>query len=842
MSRGARPPRLAAWLLRRALPAAHREDLAHELEVRFGELAEREGEGPARRWYGRQVAAAWRPDVYFAWPGSAGWGADLRHGLRRWRRQPAHVAACVLVLALGAGGAAAVQAIFAWLTGSPVRVPAVEEVHTVIAADSAAGEVSSFDRAETYAFAEALGELESGRQAITAATVRRAGVTTHERIGLVDEDWFRLMRIRPAVGRLPASPDEVLLANAYWRGQLGGDVAVIGETIHVDREPYVVVGVAPADFQPPALPLLWRRVPDVAAASDARATLLVRLTDEAARLRARTRIQAVLETIDGQAGRAVRRADLRGVGVSGASEGERSSIARAGQLLMGLALLLLIGGIANAANLIGGDAARRHGELSVRAALGASRGRLTRQLLNEGALLGIATTAASVGVARLLLWGVPRWLPLQPGTRLDIELPTGAILVATGLSITAALLASAVPVRAALRDTSLLRSRSGAPVRTGRSRDALAAMQVAQAVVLIALAAGFARSMTLLRALPSGYAPDGTAVFQLTAPTTLFDTTRVREIQERTLAAVGERPEIRSASLITPVPIIGWTPREVRIGPASAAIPASELRTSANFFAAAGVRIVRGEAFRDGDRDVVVVTETLARSLHPDGDVVGRTIEAGEGVVLRIAGVTEVGTWGGSEPAAMMFRALRPGESRSVAVLVRHDVDWRGGSADLAATVRSVDPELTVTVLGSLHDLHDRAHLLTRGIGALAALFATLALLVSAIGLHANLAHRVATRTREIGIRIALGASHAGAVGEFTRSGMRVALVGLVAGLLIAAAATRLIQAMIFGVRPLDPVVLGSTAGILGIVALAATLLPARRIAAIDPARTVTAE
>jgi hypothetical protein len=439
---------------------------------------------------------------------------------------------------------------------------------------------------------------------------------------------------------------------------------------------------------------------------------------------------------------------------------------------------------------------------------------------------------------------VPGWLPPgATGSLLEIGLPLRAISVAIGLAMAGAIAASVVPGWAAARGAGWLRARSG-PAGAGRSttrtRDVLAAVQVAQAVVLIATAVVFARSMASIRALSPGYEPDRTAVVSLTMPRATFDSTRLVEVQRRALATLATQPGVQAVSWVTPLPLLGWVPRDVRIAGDGTTTAARELRAGAAFFEAAGTRIIRGAAYRDGETGTAVVTETLARALREDGDVVGRTLDLGRDITVRITGVAEAGTWGGITPAPMLFRSLQPGEARGAALLLRLERPGPDATAGLLAALQTVDADLPATAMGSMDDLLDRAHLLSRGLGALAGLFAVLALAVGALGLHANLAHRIAVRTREIGIRLALGASPGRIVGEFTRAGFRVVAAGLAAGLLLAVAATRLLSALVFGVHPLDPWVLGASTLTLTVVAAAATLLPARLAARIDPALTLS--
>jgi predicted permease len=713
----------------------------------------------------------------------------------------------------------------------------------------------------------------AGLDAFLEGTYALAGEQEPERVGgaLVTAGLFRLLGVRPLLGRglmdgdeRPGTAPVVLVGHGLWVRRFGGDTTILGRSVRVNGVPRTVIGVMPPGFRFPEFAGLWLPMaPAVQGmpASDRSLGVVGRLAPGVTPASANAEMAGIAERLAAQdsasyAGWTARVGSLRSdLTEDGSGQGFLLALAAAG-------FVLLIA-CANLANLFLARATSRVRELAVRVALGASRARVASHLLAESVLLGLAGGVVGLAVS---LWGVQAVIRLI-GSELPFWLVPGTdwrlLLFTFLLSLLAGVTFGLVPVMRMARTDIHEVLKTGASGATasrgeGRIRGTLAVVQIALAIVLLAGAGLLVKSFMVARRTDNlGYDPRGvlSAQFQLQSPR-YEAADQVRSMQAQLLERLRVQPMVTAAA-IEHAEFLGafsGTASRVRLEGAPVAVPLGRgprhgFAISPGYFALMGIPLRGGRNFGSGDGPgadpVAIVNQSAAAMLWPGGNPLGQQLRIDDsGPWLTVVGVVGdvVLSPLGRGSAPVLYTAAAQGLARPFKLLVR----YRGETATLATTVRAVartvDPDEPVEDVMTAEEGLARWISPLRFMVWLLAVLGGVALLLSALGIYGVMSYLVTRRTRELGIRMALGAQ-AGNLRRFVLGrGLRLAVIGLAIGLPAAFGLSRLLRRVLFTVSPADPVVFIGVAILLAGIAVLACWPPARRAARIDPIISLRSE
>jgi len=805
---------------------------------------------------------------------------DLRHAARRLRRAPGFTFVAALTLALGIGGNAAVLSALEALLLRPLPYPDAERLVLVHQTDPrqprrAVAPANFLDWRERARSFESLAAYEVlGRTLVTRESARRLDT------GIVSGSFFDVLGVRALLGRTfgPATdgPREAVLGHALWQEQFGADAAVVGRELQLDQELVRVIGVMPRGFAFPREAELWLRAIDdlpelsIAVGVDLRALRDSRYLGVVGRLRAGTPLasaHAEMDHVAAALARAYPDANSgQGARVEPLVEALRGGARPALQLLLCAAGCVLLIACANVANLLLARTAGRAQELAVRAALGADGRRLARQLVTEALLLAALGSGAGLALAwasrplMKALW--PASLPPLEGLQLS-----GSVLALSALvTLACVVLVSLVPARVAARADALAGLRASGRTRWGgpfaaRARGLIVIAEVALAVVLVSGAGLLLGTLARLRQAPLGFRAEGALTARLDFPRALSQEAPalrafVLSLQERLLTL----PGATAAAVGQALPLSGLRTS------AGLRIEGRELEpntrpdtcwrlVSPEWHDALGVPLLRGRGFGAGDSRgapaVALVNPTLARQVFGDEDPIGRRIATGldgpAGTWVTIVGVVA------DTPQESVATATRPEMYRPLAQ------DVRMAPSGLALVVRAVgDPislgpalrrevaavrsDVALSRVAPLAGLARDMVAAPRAASRVLLLFGGLALLLAALGLYGVVSCLVGEETRELGVRLALGAPPASLVRLVLSRSLALAGLGLAVGLAAALALGRWLEGLLFGISPRDPFTLAAVTLVLLLAAVAASYGPARRASRLDPARVLRAD
>ncbi len=802
----------------------------------------------------------------------AGCLADLGLGVRLVRRRPAYAVAAALTLALGIGIDTATWSVVDAVLVRPLPYPRPERLVSVMGSRPSRGlDRVSLSPADFLAFRSGARSFADLGAFVPFGTVDLTGPgdpgqpePVQLRRHLVSAGLLAALGVRPAQGRLFAPADYrpggervALLSSHLWRQRYGGDPAAVGRRVLLDGERTLVVGVLPAGFRIPGgdpdlvLPLVW---PTGAAADRASAYL-----GAVGRLRPGVSLAAARAELAVVAGRLERQfpGSNRGLGASLLPLGEAmAGPARTALLAAWAAVgLVLLIACANVANLQLVRAAERGREMAVRLALGAGRARIARQLLAESAVLAAAGGALGLPLAALALRLLPDprgvYLPGNVDVRLDAR-ALGYSLAATAFAALAAGLAPAL--RTAGRALVL---RTGEPPHRQRLQSLLVAGEIAAAAMLLAGAGLLLRGLDRLLSRDPGLSPGRVLALDVALPASRYrgaaEIARFHEELALRLARLPGATAAGAAKEVPPDEPWSFHPRVAGRELPPEASTGWEVVTP-GYFAALGTPLLRGRPFGPGDRAgsprVALVNRSAARRFLTSGDPVGRRLRF-NGDWYEVVGV--VGDqWAPSreaEPPPVVY--LAAAQSPVPAAMLRsmtHVVRAAGEPLALQGSVRrtlaALDPELPAARLGPLADRLAAAGALvqSRFNAALLSTFAALALALAAVGIYGAMSNLVMARTRELGVRMALGARRGDLLRLVLLRAAALGLAGLLLGLAGAAALSRLLVSLLYGVSERDPWTFAATAMISATAALLAALLPAHRASRLEPVAALREE
>ena len=789
--------------------------------------------------------------------------ADLRYAASMCSKHPGFAAAAMFTLALGIGATTAVSSVVYGVLLKPLAFHEPDRlVHLLHRVPDGEFRNQGPDTYLTYrenqrAF-EGIGAWDRDEVSITAP-----GEPERVEALEVTSTLLPLLRVQPFLGRLftdaddaPGSPLRVIVTHGYWQRRFGGAADIVGRPLHIDGQPADIVGVLPPSFTFPRsnaavlLPMPMEPVNDVSFDFQAAGRLNPGASIEDANADVARMIPLLhpsYEVLELQP-------HLRPL-----AEYVAGDIGNVLWILLAAVGLVLLIACANVANLFLVRAEGRHQELAMRAALGASRGRIARLLLAEsmllalgGGALGLALAHWSIGLLRTM---APPGLP-----RIDeiaIDLPV--LLFTLGIAILSGALFSLVPVLR-LRKANFTpikeggRSSSAGPGRH-RTRSALVVAEIALAVVLMIGSGLLIRTVSLMRQVHPGFTrPEEVQTFRLTVPKTLIGDD---EHFARTLDQIAQRltrvPGVESVGLSSSITMDGednTNPLYVEDVPAPSPMmtPFRRFKSVApGYFETMGNRIVAGRSITWIDihesRPVVVISETLAREYwqEPSRALGERVRGSFDGAPWReVVGVVgDERDDGLNQPAtAIVYWPLLNDtyQERTIAYAVRSSRTGAPGFVrELQQAVWSVNPNLPIASAQTLDEIRANSMDRTSFAMTMLAVAAGMALVLGIVGIYAVIAYVAAQRTREIGIRLALGAQVGDVRTMFLRHGIRLSAVGIALGVAAALALTRAMSALLFGVSPMDPLTYTAVTAVLGAVALLATWLPARRASRVDP-------
>lgn len=807
---------------------------------------------------------------------------DVRLGLRGLARRPGFAAAAVLTLALGIGAATIIFSVVNAVLLRPLPFPRPERLVQVWETepgrdDRRASPADYLDwRAESRTFAS-LASYD-----LRAGNLVGAGEPERVRYATVSANFFRTLGVMPARGRAFRDDDDavvgarpVVLGRGLWLSRFGGDPGILGRTVTLDDERLTVVGVMPAGFAFPDDAALWVRAPfDVPELKSLPADFDIRTMRDAWYFRVIGRLAPGASRADAQAEMDVIARRLReahpvtnqGAGIRLVPLHEQM-VAGARQmvlLLFGAVALVLLIACSNVANLVLAQASGRTRALAVRTALGASRGRLVRQLLAESVALALVSGVAGVALAGVGVGALGRLIPqaLLPAGQVRLDATVLAFSLAASLA-TAALFGAApalVASRISLRAWTTERGSGGGGGRVGtRVRGALVVAEVALAVILVAGAALTLQSLGRLAAVDPGFRPEGLVSAKVSLPGAGgSDRPAAARFYLDAAERVAEVPGVTGAAVALAGPVESGPGAGLRVeGRANAPGTLPNIAwqvVSPGYFEAARIRLLRGRTFDERDRGdaapVAVVNEATARRYFPGEDPLGRRINTGLdglGVWVTVVGVVADTRNEGLAQATSpeMFRPLgQPVHfgGEEMLLLARSAAAPATLAPALRRAVGAARPGVAV------YDVHagaDLVHGFTRTPRFLLLLlgaFAAVALVLGAVGIYGVAAFAVSQRRREIGVRIALGAQRRAVFGMVLRGGLRSVAVGLGLGLAGAVAATGLLRRVLYGIGALEPWTLAVVTAVAAAVAVAATAGPAARAARVDPAGVLREE
>jgi predicted permease len=801
---------------------------------------------------------------------------DLRSALRLVRRAPAFAALIVGTLAVGIGANATIFSVVnaVLLRPFPYAEPGrlVQVFQSQRDKPSLYGNVSfpNFTdwRAATHGF--------SGLFAISGGG---ANLTTNgetERVTTVPSsaNIFDVLGIKPILGRgfaptedEPGAPHVAVLSDGFWRRRFGGDPSIIGRVIDIDDAPTTVVGVMPPDFVFPAdgrMPDLWL---PLVVTGDARHVRGLRFLDVYARLapgatmnQASVEMRQIAARLESEYEDNINQSAL----VIPLREAVAGPVREPLLILLGAVVLVLVVACANVASLLLARAATRQHDVAVRLALGAGRLRLTRQFLTESVVLALAGsivgTAGAWAVLRLVGSFGARFLPIPGAVPLDGRVLGALVVVSVGSGVLFGLAPALRGASSPLRDALAGAGKATAGSARQRSRSALVIAQIALSVVLLVGAGLLLRTFLIVSHRSSGLDADGVVTARLSMSRLGADSTvavRANRIFGPLLEQLRSTPGITAAGVAMHIPLQKWGTAGSYwiIGhpkPAQGHEPSAEFRIiSPGYFETLGIPIRRGRDFTDADHttadEPIVVNETFARREFPGEDPIGRRVALDDSIALTIVGVAGDVRQAGlaSPPLAEVYfgyRSERAGWGIPSALLVRSRLSTTATVAAVRRAAAKVIPDVPLYSVSTMDEIIGSS-LGSRRLNLwLIGSFGVITLMLAAAGLYGVVAYTVAQRTREVGIRMALGARRAEIVKLMLGYGAARATLGIAAGLAIAVVATRVLTNMLIEVRADDPLTYLGVALLLATTALLASLIPARRAARIDPMEAIRAE
>ena len=798
---------------------------------------------------------------------------DARYGLRMLRKHPGFTIVAALTLALGVGANTAMFSVVEAVLLRPLPYPHAEQLvmvwenvtlpaYTNSQNTPAPGNFNDW-RQQSTAF--------TGMAAISFRAWNLTGVSEPARIDgeAVSANLFAILGVDAAFGRTfsddedrAGGPAVAVLGYGLWAEHFGADPSILGRTIHLDDVPYQVIGVMPQGFAfPDADDRLWVPIALTPTQLENHGSHFLRVV---ARRKPGVTLAQAQSELDGIAAKLSREYPRSNTGVGARVMSLREQTVGQVQtpllMLLGLVGLVLLMVCANVGNLLLARSLARERELAVRAALGAGRGRLLRQLLTESTLLALLGGALALAFAS---WGViglrllaPRSLPQATG--LSINVIVG--LFNFGIALAAGLICGIAPAwqtgRADLNDSLKGDARSSFRPSSTRARNVLVVAETALGVVVLVGAGLLLRSFWRLEQVPLGFHADRALTFRVVPPPGRFDTpqkrtTFYRQLGERLAAA----PGVQSAAGISFLPLtVSGRSSGVNIEgdppPTPGEVKFVDFRSvTPGYFATLGISLLQGRDLSWSDtpdaRPAIVISQATARAFWPGRDPLGRRLKLGPADDQSVPWLTVVGVVGNvrqldlvREPRPAIYLAASQDAGTGDIIrdwVVRASADPATVAPTVRAAVSATDPTLPIARVQTLDRIRSAATAREEFTLLLVGLFGALALVVAVTGLYGVTAFAVAQRTRELGIRIALGATRLDVIRLVLALGGRLIIAGIAIGMATSLGLSQLMRSMLFGISARDPLTFVGVAALLAALSLVACYVPARRAMRVDP-------
>lgn len=809
------------------------------------------------------------------------WRQDIAYGLRTLRRSPGFTLAAVLTIALGVGANTAIFSVVHGIVFKPLPFPEPDRLVRAWSANPGSGTrqaaVSPVDLDDWRAQRTQLADIGGWWFAEGGSGVDLTGGGEPQRLSVafVTPGFFPALGVRPALGRFPREDEMVrggddrvvVLSHGFWQRRFGADSTLVTRTVTLNGEPYRVVGIAHPGFRFPSeraeawIP--YSTIPDESIPR----IRPVRVLDVVARLKPGVTVAQAHADLNAITARLAATypedANWSEATVMLLSDAMVGPVRRGLLALLGAVGFVLVLACVNVANLLLARATVREREVALRMALGASRGRVVRQMVTESLLLaaigGAAGTAGAAAGSRLLTSLAAGQLPRTA----EVGLDSSVLLFALGATLLTGLLFGLAPaLRAAGTELQSSLREAGRGLVSGSSqrlRTGLVVAEVALAVVLVAGAGLMTRSFVQLLRVDLGFRPERLLAVNFTINTTRYTDQRYRQFYREVIDRVRTVPGLVSVGAVKHVPFrgngerIGFIPEGLAPGGSEQAPTAQLIHVSDGYFSTIGARVIAGREYDDTDGALraptpgavpvfsglptVIVNRTLAERFFAGGNAVGRTLRVGPTPLPIIGVVDDIRQVAIEEPVLPTIYVNNLMNSRVQVTLVART---RGDPLAMAPAVReaiwSLDREQTITSIFTLDQAVGEAVARPRLLTVLLGLFGSLGLVLGVVGLYGVLSYLVSSRQREIGVRIALGAPRRAVLGMVVRRGLVLAATGTVIGLGAALVLTRYLRDVLFGVAPTDPLTYALVVVAMLMAAALASALPARRAATVDPA------
>jgi putative ABC transport system permease protein len=793
--------------------------------------------------------------------------ADLRYAFRLTSRTPSFAAAVVSVLALGIG---ANTAIFSIVNAVLLRPLPFEEPERLVRifTRTPGGRPFDISPGKFYHWQRDTGSFE-GMAAYPCCGFREfaltgAGTARTVSVTAVSAGFFEIVRVQPALGRVfrpeedtPGGKHVVVLSDRFWRTEFGRKPEVIGRSVNLNDEPYTIVGVMPASASIASWTAMasdiW--VP-LALTSEQRAARSNHNLDGVARLKGGVtpaKAQAEMDTISARFAREFPKSDDRWGAVIVPLEQEIVGDSRTMLvMLLGAVGLVLLIACANVGNLLLTHVLSRRKEIAIRSALGAGQGRVFQQLMTEALLLAAAGGALGLLLAHATLCSATTLLAAQVPRAEEISIDARVLWFVVGVSLLTGLLAGTLPAlrarRSDLNDALNEGGRSDGAIGAG-TRRVLIVCEVALSLMLLMGAGVMVQSLLALRHGDTGFDPANVLTMDVRLVGTRYPTPAQRaSFFEAALQRMRALPGVEAAGTIDALPLRDGSSQTLELeGHASQrdSVAVQVRQITPGYLRAMGIPVLSGRDVVESDADVLLVSRDAAKLYWGADDPIGRraTLPAVSQTVLRevvgiVGDVKQRNLVEDSTPTVYFYTHAPYGRATFA---IRTSVPPATLAQPLVAAIRAIDPEQPVANIRTMVEVLD-AKLTSQRFSALAlGAFAGVALLLAAVGIYSVLSYIVRGRSREIGIRTALGARPADVLRLVIVEGMWPALVGIAAGMVAALSSAKVMESLVFGVSASDPLTLAGVGATLAVVALLASLVPAYRALRLDPVKLLRA-
>lgn len=805
---------------------------------------------------------------------------DVRYAMHQLVRAPGFTLAVVVSLALGIG---ANTTIFSFVNALLFRPPAVTDSANLVELMNRNAKGSGIESYlplsyPGYAHYRDFNQTFAGLAAFdgdprpVSWSNHGQGETAHGQ--LVSGDFFSVAGIQPSLGRTFVYADDnaanprpvVIVSHAFWQQKLAANPSILGQTLVLNGTGYAIIGVAPAGFTgvlvgmqpdfwaPLAMAPVLARDPQLLGSQETYWLFgLGRLKPGIKQAQAKADLSVLSHASQFSSTKSDIDLDAALFPVQLVPGPYRGYVAAFTGLLMVVVGLVLLIACANAANLVLARSLKRRREFAVRSALGASRGRLVRQTLTESLLLSLLGGGGGVLIA---LWSIPFLVALKPASLpLSIDAPLDArVLGFTFLiAIFAGVIFGVFPVLRgrlglvpALKDEANLAGRH----RTWL-RDALVVSQVALCMVLLIGAGLCVRSLLNARSIDPGFDTHGVVLASLDPGSLGYSETAGREFYRQLLERVRAIPGVDSASLANYLPLAtermaqGVSVEGFQPPPGEKDFRIQSIAVRPGFLATMGIPVLGGRDFSSEDMQAgsnsVIINAAMAQQFWPNRDPVGQHFKSGEQVV-EVIGVVKTGKYRAlsEDPQPFLYQPL--GYSPQAKLVVRSKQDSQALLSAIRRQVQSLDPNAVPIDMETISQFMALPLFAAHTTGVLLTAFGGVALVLAITGLYGVISYSVSRRTSEIGIRMALGADRRKVMKLVLRQGIFVTLIGIVAGLLISFAVTRVLSGLLYGIKPGDPLTFLAVSLLLSAIAFVACLFPARRAASIEPMQALRVE